>query len=472
MKKILVFALIQLLILNLHAQKGGNWKNLFNGKNLKGWKQLNGQAKYEVKDGMIIGTSVLNTPNSFMTTEENYGDFIFECDVNVDNDLNSGIQFRSLSTPEYNNGRVHGYQMEIDPSDRSYSGGIYDEARRGWLYVPEINPAGMKAFKRGEWNRYRIEAIGNSLRTFINGIPVAHVIDEVTTKGFICLQVHSVGKENEGKQVRWKNIRIQTVNLQPTPPDGIRIENWVPNYVSEVEKEQGFRLLWDGKTTAGWRGAYKTEFPKAGWNIKDGELSVAKGDGAESTNGGDIVTNDEFGAFELTFDFKLTEGANSGVKYFVRELLQYTHEYKPGQSMTVPNDFVKKGSAIGLEFQVLDDAKHPDAKMGKDGNRTIGSLYDLITADKTGVRKGAVKKIGEWNQGRVVVYPNNRVEHYLNGFKMLEYERNSDQYKELVKKSKYVIWGDKFGSAAKGPILLQDHGDVVIYRSIKIKELK
>lgn len=109
------------------------WQNLFNGKDLEGWKQLNGKAKYEVKNGEIIGTTVSGEPNSFLTTTKNYGDFILELELLVDNSMNSGVQFRSLSLPEYKNGRVHGYQMEIDPSDRSYSGGIYDEARRAWL---------------------------------------------------------------------------------------------------------------------------------------------------------------------------------------------------------------------------------------------------------------------------------------------------------------------------------------------------
>lgn len=470
MKKI-TFLFLSICLLSQTWAQTAKWTPLFDGKTLKGWKQLNGQAKYEAKDGTIVGTAVADTPNSFLTTEKDYGDFIFECEVNVDEGLNSGIQFRSLSNETYNKGRVHGYQMEIDASERNYSGGIYDEARRGWLYVPELNESAMTAFKRfNQWNKYRIEAIGNSLRTFINGVEVAHVIDNVTASGFICLQVHSIhNKEEEGKQVRWKNVRIQTANLQPAPASNVRIENWIPNQIAAEEKAQGFKLLWDGQTTNGWRGAYKEAFPKAGWNIKDGVLSVDKGDGAESTNGGDIVTTEQFGAFELTFDFKLTEGANSGVKYFVRELLQPVMEYTPGQALCLPADYVKKGSAVGLEFQILDDAKHPDAKMGASGNRTIGSLYDLIPADKTGARRGAVKKIGDWNQGRVVVYPNNHVEHYLNGFKVVEYDRNSDFYKSLVERSKYGVWGNRFGSAPKGPILLQDHGDVVSYRSIKIR---
>jgi Domain of Unknown Function (DUF1080) len=472
MKKIVCLLLTVACVWQATAQTA-KWTPLFDGKTLKGWKQLNGQAKYEVKDGVIIGTAIANTPNSFLTTEKDYGDFIFECEVNVDEGLNSGIQFRSLSKEEYDKGRVHGYQVEIDASDRSYSGGIYDEARRGWLYIPEINSSAMTAFKRNnQWNKYRIEAIGSSLRTFINGVEVAHVIDNMTASGFICLQVHSIrSKDDEGKQVRWRNVKIQTANLQPSPVGNIRVENYIPNQLSDIEKAQGFKLLWDGQTTNGWRGAYKEAFPKAGWNIKDGVLSVDKGDGAESTNGGDIVTTEQFSAFELTFDFKLTEGANSGVKYFVRELLQPVMEYTPGQAMCLPADYVKKGSAIGPEFQVLDDAKHPDAKLGAGGNRTLGSLYDLIPANKAGVRSRAVKKIGEWNKGRIVVYPNNRVEHYLNGYKVVEYDRNSDFFKALVERSKYSVWGNRFGSAPKGPILLQDHGDVVSYHSIKIRTL-
>lgn len=470
MKRIALFLLF--FPASLIAQKIA-WQSLFDGKTLSGWRPLGGQARYEVKDGVIVGTAVMGTPNSFLTTEKTYGDFIFECEVNVDEGLNSGIQFRSLSKPDFENGRVHGYQMEIDATDRAFSGGIYDEAQRGWLYAPELNPAAQTAFRRNNsWNLYRIEAIGHSLRTFVNGVEVAHVIDDVTAEGFFCLQVHSIGdKKEEGKQVRWRNIRIQTSNLKPSPPGNIRVVNLIPNDLSEVEKSLGFKLLWDGKTTSGWRGAYKTAFPSGGWEIKDGELRVQKSAGAESANGGDILTLEQFGAFELVFDFNLSEGANSGVKYFVRELLQYTHEFQPGQPMTVPADFVQKGSAIGLEFQILDDERHPDAKLGAGGNRTLASLYDLIPADKTGHRSRAVRKPGEWNQGRIVVYPDNRVEHYLNGFKMLEYTRLSPLFNALVERSKYAVWGKQFASAPKGPILLQDHGDAVRFRSLKIRKL-
>nr|WP_293835250.1 DUF1080 domain-containing protein [uncultured Arsenicibacter sp.] len=226
-----------------------------------------------------------------------------------------------------------------------------------------------------------------------------------------------------------------------------------PNTLTAKEKKDGWRLLFDGKTTNGWRGAYKDKFPEAGWTIEDGTLTIAGKDGRESQNAGDIVTNDEFTNFDLMFDFKLTEGANSGVKYFVPE-------YSPKPS----------GSAYGLEFQVLDDAKHPDAKMGRDGNRTIGSLYDLIPA----VKDKVVKPIGEWNQGRVIV-KGTHVEHWLNGHKTVEYERGSEEFRKLVGMSKYAATSynshGPFGEAPKGHILLQDHGDRVSFRNIKIKTL-
>lgn len=141
-----------------------SWTPLFDGISLQGWKQLNGKADYRVENGEIIGTTVANTPNSFLATEKDYGDFILELELKVDNSMNSGIQFRSLSKADYKDYRVHGYQMEIDPSDRAWSGGIYDEARRDWLYIPDINLKARSAFKRDQWNVYRIEAIGSEIR--------------------------------------------------------------------------------------------------------------------------------------------------------------------------------------------------------------------------------------------------------------------------------------------------------------------
>ncbi|MDU1889354.1 MAG: DUF1080 domain-containing protein [Dysgonomonas sp.] len=448
MNKNILLAILFIFATALSAQE--KWEPLFNGKNLKGWKKLNGKAEYKIEDGAIVGISKLGTPNTFLATEKNYGDFILEFDFKVDDGLNSGVQFRSLSKKDFQNGRVHGYQFEIDPSKRAWSGGVYDEARRGWLYPMTVNPPAQVAFKNGEWNKARIEAMGNSIRTWVNGIACTNLWDDMTQSGFIALQVHSIGnKSEEGKTVSWKNIRICTTDVEKyrtatTAPE----VNAIVNTISPAEGKDGWKLLWDGKTTEGWKGAKMNTFPSAGWVIENGVLKVQKGDGGESTNGGDIVTTRKYKNFVLKVDFKITEGANSGIKYFVN-----------------PDMNKGEGSAIGCEFQILDDEKHPDAKLGVKGNRKLGALYDLIPVDEN-----KPFKKNDFNTAMVIVN-GNHVEHWLNGVKILEYERNNQMWNALVAYSKYRDWPN-FGNAIEGNILLQDHGDEVWFKNIKIKELK
>ncbi len=436
------------------------WQPLFNGKNLSGWKKLNGNAEFKVENGAIVGMARLNTPNTFLATTAEYDDFILEFEVLLDSRLNSGVQIRSLSRPDYQNGRVHGYQVELDPSPRAWSGGIYDEARRGWLYHLEYHPAAKKAFQNGQWNKFRVEAIGPQIRVWLNGIQTADLIDDLTAKGFIALQVHSINEASlAGATVKFRNLRIisQNAAAYATPSDNnVAQVSYLSNQLTEREMKEGWKLLWDGKTTTGWRSARSNAFPEKGWLIEDGVLKVIKSGGGESAHGGDIITTEKYGNFILEIDFKFTQGANSGIKYFVDP------ELNKGP-----------GSAIGCEYQILDDDLHPDAKLGVNGNRTLASLYDLITANAlfftpTETTAKRVNKY-DWNRARIVSQ-NGYVAHYLNGIKVVEYNRYSQMWRALVAYSKYRDW-PSFGELPEGHILLQDHGDEVHFKNIKIKVL-
>lgn len=444
---------------------------LFNGRDLSGWVQRGGRATYTIEGNEIVGTSVTDTPNTFLCTEKSYGDFILEYEFRIDARLNSGVQIRSecLDHPtsvEWQGrtikipaNRVHGYQIEIDPDvkrGRMWSAGIFDEARRAWL-VPDdgltgpngraFSERGLRIFKPDDWNHVRVEAIGDSLKTWLNGAPCAELKDSMTASGFIALQVHTIGKDADknGTQVRWRNLTITEVNSAAKS---------AANSLTPEGKAAGWRLLWDGRSSEGWRSAKGEEFPAHGWSIQDGQLNVLRSGGAEAGGGGDIITRETFTQFELLVDFKITPGANSGIKYFVQ----------PGlAAITSTGAKAAVGSAIGLEFQILDDALHPDAKLGRDGNRTIGSLYDLIPA----AASKQPSAIGEWNTARILVQ-GGHVEHWLNGAKVLGYERGSPDFRAAVAASKYKnIPG--FGEWPAGHILLQEHGDAVSFRNIKIR---
>jgi hypothetical protein len=430
------------------ADAGGT--PIFDGKTLAGWKQLGGAADYKVVDGVIVGSSRPGVPNSFLVTEKDYGDFVLEFDVRQDvGPTNSGVQFRSRSTPEFENGRVHGYQTDIDPSPRQWSGSIYEEAQRGWFYTGELHPPAKALYKFGEWNHYRVEAIGPRLRVWINDNPAADVIDDAHKTGFIGLQVHSINNPEEaGRTTSWKNIVVHTKKPERAPPLGIFIRNNLPNNLDPEEKSQGWRLLWDGRTSKGWRGA-SGAFPAKGWSLANGELAVqAKG------GGGDIMTDEEFGAFELQMEFKFAAGANSGIFYL----------------LTSPHD-PASGAPLGLEYQILDDERHPDGKLGIDGNRTIASLYDVYPRAKLMTNVGIAPKVDVWQHARIVARADGTVEHWLNGVKVLEFKRGSDDYRTRIAASKFKSTSG-FGEAPKGRILLQDHGDAVAFRSIKVRELK
>ena len=322
-KNYLLFVMVALLVGDAKrsvAQSSQGWENLITDHSLKGWKKLGGAAIFSVENEVIVGTAVTDSVNTFLVTEKEYGDFILELDAKIESPLgNSGIQTRSHFGGADHPGKVYGRQVEIDPSDRRWSGGIYDEARRDWIYPLDLHPTAKAAFLPGQYNHFKIECIGNTIKTWINQQPIAYVVDTVDSKGFIGLQVHAPGTGAAiGKKVFFKNIRIKTSGLKEQAfPAGIFVVNNVANQLTDYEQSTGWHLLFDGHSSKGWISAKGDHFPAQGWSIHDGIIEVLSSEGKEAANGGDIVTEKLYKAFDLSFQFKLTPGANRGVKYFV-----------------------------------------------------------------------------------------------------------------------------------------------------------
>lgn len=215
------------------------------------------------------------------------------------------------------------------------------------------------------------------------------------------------------------------------------------NVLTEKEKKQGWALLFNGENLNGWTSVGKDSPPAAGWTVENGVLTVKK-DGEQ--RGGDIITKEQYSDFELTVDFRVTSGANSGIKYFFTKY--------------------EKGGWLGLEYQLIDDETHPDAKLGRDGNRRQAGLYDMFAPVKN-----MDKPVGEWNRARIVA-KGSRVTHYLNGTKVLSFDRKGAPYQKAYELSKYNGSIPAFGSVDRGHILLQDHGDTVSFRNIRIRVFK
>ena len=437
MKRLFLLALFAVCVMCApRAQEREGWTALFNGRNLNGWTKLGGKAQYKVQNGELVGICTADQPNTFLATKAEYGDFILEYEFKADDGVNSGVQLRSHSDAGYRDGVVYGYQCEIDSPSTTAS--IYDEQRRGWLYnEPQIE----RDYRKGEWNKVRVEAVGCHIRVWLNGKPTVDMLDDADAKGFIALQVHEIGgnKAMVGREIRWRNIFIKTADLEREQlPEISEIpqRNYVTNYLSKREQAQGWTLLWNGKDMSGWKSLDPKNDMKKGWTPTDGVLVIKPQSGA-----GDIITEKKYRNFELSIDFKISKGANSGIKYFISE-----------------------NGSIGCEFQLLDDENHPDAKMGFKGNRRLGSLYDIIPAQgwKHADHYG-------WNTARIVVQ-GNKVEHWLNGVKILSYEKGGQMWQTLVSHSKFADVKN-FAGGDGGHILLQDHFDEVHFRNLKIREL-
>lgn len=267
------------------ADDDAGFTPLFNGKNLDGWKKVGGGATYTIEGDEIVGR-VGPGANTFLRTEKTYGNFVFKCDVKLEVPGNSGIQIRSHQQPG-ENGRVFGYQCEIDPSERRWTAGIYDEGRRGWLYPLTGHPEAQQAYKASEWNQFVIECNGPSIRTWVNGVSCADLLDTADLEGFIALQVHS-GKAGV---IRWRNLRLKDLGQS----------KWTALDTSDK--------------LAGW----KKQGPGT-WQSADGVLhgTQAKSEGQHSH----LISEKTYGDFVVRLKFKATQG-NSGLYFRVEEAPPY-----------------------------------------------------------------------------------------------------------------------------------------------------
>ncbi|HTM48528.1 MAG TPA: DUF1080 domain-containing protein [Bryobacteraceae bacterium] len=364
------FALLAALLTS-QAGTAENLKPIFDGKTLNGWRQCNGSARYSVENGELVGVTAKGSPNSFLCTEKEYGDFILEFEVKVDPALNSGVQIRShryekATTVMTENkgkkkrtheaGRVHGYQVEIANEKSGASGGIYDEAGRGWVANVSGDPAASKAFHDNQWNQFRVVAMGDSIKTWINGVPCADLVDSAELTGFLALQVHQFPGESPA-QVRWRNIRLEDLGKS----------KWHP--------------LWDGRTKTGW-----TQFGGGQWTIVEGALRGVSP--KDSTERGFLLTENDFADFTVRLKYKAVKG-NSG--FFFR--------------MADPN--APPSGPVGYEVEV-------------DPSRDAGGL--LEPRGRQWIFKPSAEKAGEyykaddWNE-LVVSAHGGRVVLHLNGEK-------------------------------------------------------
>lgn len=349
---------------------GVEWQALVKGSSAEGWEQLGGKAEYEVKDGVVTGRAVAGTPNSFLTTRGFYGDFVLEYEYKIDPRLNSGVQIRSRSIADYRNGQVHGYQVEIDPSERAWSSGIYEEGRRGWLHPLSGNEAARGAFKQGEWNHVKVRAVGDHLATWMNGVAAADLLDAMTQEGFIGLQVHGIGNREElvGATVQWRNLRIKDLGRHV----------WRP-------------LM--GETLQGW-----TATPGGKWELVDGVLRGTSP--ASEGRHGILLSDRELGDFTVRFQFRALKG-NSGFYFRVAKVDHavavkgFQAEVEPGNATgglyeTLGRAWVARSDAKKME-EIYEGGEWAEMVVSAHGGRVavfVNGQKTVELEDDPGARKG------------------------------------------------------------------------------------
>jgi sugar lactone lactonase YvrE len=355
------------------ASASRQWIELFNGIDLQGWTQRGGKAVYTVEDRTIVGSSVPNSPNSFLCTEKEYGDFELQLEFLVHPELNSGIQIRSQSKPDYRNGVVHGYQVEIDPSDRAWSAGIYDESRRGWLDNPRDNRAARHAFQQGQWNSLRILAVGDHIRTWLNGVAAADLHDTANASGFIALQVHGVGDREDAITVRWRNIRLSLLEGLPADDNAARSRNESASTGSEpkptklpifpepdkIAKLAGGFSFTEGPAVGPDNKIYFNDVPKSVTHVFDpqsGQVTIFRRDTGRS-NGLYFSPNDALIS---------CEGKNRQVTWRWNDRHRVLAKSFEGKRLNSPNDLVLDNSG-GIYFTDPRYGDRTDMEMDVEG---------------------------------------------------------------------------------------------------------
>lgn len=341
------------------------WIELFDGETLKGWSQVNGDAPYVVLDGVIRGTNVLDSPNSFLASDEVYSDFVLEFESRSIGEANSGVQFRTELAPGTWSGVV-GYQLDIDPSPRKWTGGLYHEGVHVWRHSMARNPACQAAYMHGEWNTYRIEAVGPVIATWVNDIPCAHMVGDHHRTGFVALQVHAINEEEKyrGNFTEWRKVRLldtpETNDLWLTQRADL-IEGWLDNQLSDSEAEKGWRLFDISNESA--------------------TLDVGSGD------------------FEIVMDVRLDNDADGQLEY----------------------EFAESGDACSGSYKILNDASLGE---GRSASSLMGSYPDKYAAENLS-EPGRPKRVyssERWNRVRIVV-DEDRIQHWLNSVKVVDYPR-------------------------------------------------
>jgi hypothetical protein len=407
----LCFALFSLTV-TTHAQR---FKKLFNGKDLTGWTN-NGTEKWYVDKGELVCESGPDKKYGYLSTNKSYKNFVLKLQFKLEANGNSGVFIRS----SIEGVKISGWQVEVAPPDH-HTGGIYESYGRGWLKQP--NPLDEKYLNATDWNKMEIRCVGDQITSWLNGHKMVDLTDEKIGKGvgFIALQIHDGG----GIKVRWKNIKIQELPETAT-------QNVAPTKAVS---------LFDGKTFNGWHNFNQKGEVKS-WMIEDGALVCLGNSGGGHS--GDLVSDMDYENFEMTWDWKITKGGNSGVMYHVLEDPKYHAPYETGP-----------------EYQMIDDVGYP----GKlEEWQKAGADYAMNLAND----KKKLKPVGEWNTSKIV-YNKGHVEHWLNGEKVVDFQRDAN-WETQKKTGKWKDYPD-YGSAKMGKIALQDHGNKVYFKNIMVKPL-